>query len=157
MAIKFSTKLQTATIEHPLDSNVKVRVRRIPRIDLLAFQQEIAKAAKVVPLLDGNGEPILDKKTKKPLTETVSSITFELVLKILDAAIVGWEGIENDNGPYGWQKGRASILLEEAFDFEDSTPNEETGEEEKTTTSFAVYLMNKILDGATFGDADSGN
>lgn len=157
MAIKFSAKLQTAVITHPKDDAVRVTVKRIPRLDLAAYQSKIAERSRVVALLDQTGKPLLDEKTKKPLTETVANISLDLVIDILEASIVSWEGIENESGSFGFAKGRAKILFEEAFDVDEETKDEATGEVEKSTTSFAVYIMNRVLDGATFGDVDSGN
>lgn len=148
MAIKINTKEQIATVEHPDDSSVKVFIRRIPRMDLLRMQTEFERGTKLVALTTPEGEP-LRGEDGKVLTERVTSLSVDSMLRVLQKAVTGWDGVQNESGmALPFHKDRLELLFDPALDITEPGDG---------SPAFGVYVMQRALEGKTFGDDDPGN
>lgn len=135
--MKIKRKLTEYLIEHPTFPEVKVKVKKLSRLQALSDYSEIDEKGKIHrPLKDPDTGEYLRDDEGRIQTEIVQRFDGESILEMLKKTVVGWEGITDEDGndiPFSFDS--LEVLFAEELD----TKNE-AGE----TMSFWAYILDEI-------------
>lgn len=137
---------KTAVVVHPADSDVKITIKRLPKVEWLKHYGGLSDFQTVSIPTDKEGNAFF-VKDKEPFVHIQQHFPVELILEALEKVVIGWEGInDSQDNPIPFNKENLPLLLEDFLDFKEEREVEENGK--KTMKEFPKAFWEFIYEKA---------